>query len=298
MNPMRLPSTLSLSRSLAAVTMAAGALLVSCAAPASSGGGAQHEATFAPGSSPSAEARRTYTAGWAAIMDEGRWTLAEERFRAASAAAPEWVLGRTLVGRITGDVEEREEILAWVEANLETASLAERFVLDAFVLNLQSSIARGRGEKLPEGFRERLAESSVEGFRAYLRFHPDDVYIAAELVEWIHSTEGAEAALAAMDEEVRPTSRGVPFFLGYRVNLLAELGRIEEAREAADAHAALLADPTAPAVHTVRGRVLLAAGELEEARENAARAVQLDPQNLSAAGLLRAIEARLSNGDE
>ena len=87
-------------------------------------------------------ARVHFAEGWTAIMDEGRWTVAEAAFRAAAEADPDWVLGRTLVGRITTDLAEREEILAWVEERLPGVDPTSRLLADVYVLNLRSANLR------------------------------------------------------------------------------------------------------------------------------------------------------------
>ncbi|MDX1418531.1 MAG: hypothetical protein R3181_01075 [Rubricoccaceae bacterium] len=239
-------------------------------------------------------ARAHYTEGFSLILDEGRWTDSEAASRAAMAADPTWVLGRALVARITSDVEEREALLRWIEEHLDEADAAERLLLDLFVLNIRSANARDRGEEMPPEFREQRQALAINNCRAYLDRHPTDPYISAELVEWIHNAEGAQAALDAIQTEIHPDAAQVPFFLYSRAALLSALGRHDEALTLAEAFEQRLADPLAPAPHQLYAQIFSDMGRLEEARERIERAVALDEGNLTAQGLRRHIEAQLT----
>ena len=221
-------------------------------------------------------------AGWSAIMDEGRWTLAEAEFRAAMAADPDWVLGRALVGRITRNVEEREELLDWIERHLDQAPDDERLLLDIYVHHIAEYNERDRGIAPDPERSERRQRLHIANSRRYLERHPGTPYVSAELVEYVHAADGAEAALHVLNTEVAPSAASIPFCLGYRARMLTELGRYHEAFAVADALDARLDDPLAPAQHVVRARILLRTGQLEEASARIDTALALDGNNLAA----------------
>lgn len=246
--------------------------------------------TVPAGQTAHREARAHLDRGWSLIMDEGRWTDAEAAFRAAMDADPDGVLGRALVGRITQDAGERADLLAWIESRLDLAPADERLMLDLYVMNLRAADARDRGVALDPGFGVRRTAIAITHSRAFLELHPGDHAVSAELVEWIHNRDGAEAALAAMDTEIDPAARTTPFMVKYRGLLLTELGRLDEAEAAARTYARMLDDPMAPGPHALWAAILHAGGRHEEARARIATAVQLDPANLSALGLQRTID--------
>lgn len=229
-----------------------------------------------------------YERGWSQVLDAGRWSAAEESYRAAMGADPDWVLGRVLVGRITSDVDEREALLAWVEQRRDAAPADERLLIDVFAMNLRAANARDRGEELEPAFFALREERALANLRAYLERHPEDAYVSAELVEWIHAVEGARAALFAIESEVSPQAAEVPFFTLYRAQLLSELGHHARAIALADEYAEQLDDPGAPGPPALRARIWLAMGRPDRALVEADAALALDGANLAA----RATRAR------
>ena len=238
-----------------------------------------------------------FEAGWSHIMNEGRWTAAEASFRAAAEADPEWVLARSLVARITADVVEREALLEWIEARIDDVGEPDRLLLEVFVRNIVAMNARDRGRDLPAGFRAERQEIARRNFSRYVEQRPEAWWASAEWVEWIHSAEGAEAALSAIDERVDRSVVDAPFFVSYRTVLLAELGRYAEAEGAALAFEASLQDPGAPAVHVLRAQLALAEGRAGVALVGLERALEIDPAHLIARGLAQRVRARGGTGD-
>lgn len=249
-----------------------------------------------PPSVPDA-ARAQYDLGWSLIMDAGRWTEAEAAFRAAHAEAPDWQLAATLVARISDDTDERRALVASVTERLESIPADERLLVDAFLLGLHIHLLRAAGETPEPALFERRMAVALANFRAWVALHPADPYVSAELVEWIHNAEGAEAALEAMETVVHPVAAAAPFFASFGAMLLSELGRFEEARLRAQEFAARLGDPGAPAVPYLEACLLFDLGRDDEALARVDVALERDPKHLMAAGLRGRILARIAEND-
>ncbi|MCA9296733.1 MAG: hypothetical protein KC983_09445, partial [Phycisphaerales bacterium] len=146
-----------------------------------------------------AVALAAFNRGWMQIMDEGRWTAAERSFREAADADPSFILGAALVARITTDLDERQALLANIEANLDRADTDCRLLLDVFLMNIRAMNARDEGRAMPAVFNEERRSLALRNFGAFVTAHPQEPYIQAEYIEWIHAVHGAEAALEAME---------------------------------------------------------------------------------------------------
>lgn len=57
-------------------------------------------------------ARYYFLKGWEEILDNGRWTESEIAFRKATELDPDWLLGKSMIGRITRNLEERQQLYA------------------------------------------------------------------------------------------------------------------------------------------------------------------------------------------
>ena len=73
-------------------------------------------------------ARFYFLKGWQEILDYGRWTESEAAFRKAVEFDPDWLLGKSLVGRITRNLEERENLLAELEAKKDKADVPDQAI--------------------------------------------------------------------------------------------------------------------------------------------------------------------------
>jgi len=56
--------------------------------------------------------RYYFLKGWEEILDNGRWTESEITFRKATELDPDWLLGKSMIGRITRNLEERQQLYA------------------------------------------------------------------------------------------------------------------------------------------------------------------------------------------
>lgn len=234
-------------------------------------------------SSTNPRALRDYNAGWSYILDAGRWTESEEAFRAAHETEPDWIMGATLVARITQDVEEREQLLEQIEAGYDRVDPDTRLLLDVFIMTIRAANARDRRTKLPEGFADERKAIALRNFAEFVRRRPGETYAHAERLEVIHYAEGADAALATIEREVPADVRQAPFFASFAAGLEAERGNHERAAQLAAVYRDRLNDPDAPGIDALDSVLLQHQGDLRGALEAAERAVSKDPKHLIAA---------------
>ena len=119
-------------------------------------------------------ARYYFFKGWEEILDNGRWTESEEAFRKAIEFDPDWILGKSLVGRITRSLEEREELLQKLELTKDQTGEYERLLLDVNLLSLEAANNRDQGIKNSEEFKKRKRQLAETNFGIISRKFPKD----------------------------------------------------------------------------------------------------------------------------
>ena len=82
-------------------------------------------------------ARYYYLNGFHEILDNGRWTEAENSYRKALEFDPDYALGKSLVGRITRNLDEREKLLQQLLAIKNKSSQDENLLLDVYLLRVK-----------------------------------------------------------------------------------------------------------------------------------------------------------------
>lgn len=79
-------------------------------------------------------ARFYYLNGFHEILDNGRWTESEKSYRKALEFDPNFMLGKSLVGRITRNVTERERLLEELQKIKDKANTDEKLLLDVLCI--------------------------------------------------------------------------------------------------------------------------------------------------------------------
>ena len=145
-------------------------------------------------------ARYYFQLGWQEILDNGRWTESEATFRKAVELDPEWLLGKSLVGRITRDAAEKQQLLKDLQLNMTQAGPDERKLLEVNMLSIAASVNRDRGTSNTAEFNKIRREIAEKNFGAFARKYPEDNYFKAEYIEFLHANHGAQTALDSNGE--------------------------------------------------------------------------------------------------
>ncbi|MBO3697928.1 hypothetical protein [Roseivirga sp. E12] len=239
-------------------------------------------------------ARHYFLKGWEEILDNGRWTESEIAFRKASALDPDWLLGKSMIGRITRNLEERQTLFAELDANKDKANEDERLLLDVNLLSMQSANNRGLGiPNSPEANRKRV-ELAERNFGKFVRKYPTDNYFKAEYIEFLHAIHGPRVALDSLALLATSEQKQLGFFISYAGDLELELGHTERAMALSMILDEKLTDPSYLSPLMLKANIYIAFDSLQKASDLVDRVVAADSNHMIALGM----QARLKQAIE
>jgi len=234
-----------------------------------------------------------YRQGWAEILENGRWTDSERLYRKVVAAAPDCLIAKSVLARITIDADERESLIEDIQSNIDKVDVHDRWLLDPYLKTLLLINARDTGQSLGEGFRDDLTSMAVRNYRAFLDEYPGEWAVRIEYIEWIHAAQGPQGALEAIGEmssEGLSDNLRLSYFPAY---FHAELGEYSQAIELAQAFVQQLGPGDWPQEHYITAFIDYQRGQYSAAAESIKHALQLDPRHLIAERLSKKIDKAL-----
>ncbi len=226
-----------------------------------------------------------FNKGWEQILDLGQWTLSERSFRKAIEFDNSFVIGKSLVGRISQDLEERQMLLQELEKLRDSTWSDERLLLNIFISNIRIMNLRASEAGVTKEARENHLALAERNFREFIQKYPKESYMKAEYVETIHALYGPQRALDSLNSLVTERQSQLPFFIRYKALLSAELGKFEEAILLAQQLKETINDPTIPEPHVLAAEIYFKMDSLHRAKPIIDHAVGLDPNHLIAQGL-------------
>lgn len=233
--------------------------------------------------------------GWEHIMDKGEWTLSEEAFRKAVDHDPDFLIGKSLVARISDSLEERQEIKEILESQKESLTADERLLLDVYMLNIDLTNAQTQA---PERIKDIVKEFSIlseENYRTFVHKYPEESYIKAEYIEVLYAGYGPQIALDSLQILTSEKEREEHlFFKSYASSLEAELGNYEQALVYANEIVAE-SEMAAANPHVIFADIYFKMDSLQLAKKYIDKALALDPKHIIAQRLKRDIENRIEN---
>ena len=240
-------------------------------------------------------ARFYYLKGFHEILDNGRWTESEKSYRKALEFDPDYRLGKSLVGRITTDLDEREALLEELQKNKGKANEDEKLVLEVYLLSMEAYNNRDKGIK---GTAERAAKRkqiAESNFRKFVHNYPNDTYIKAEYIEWLHFIHGPRAALDSLKKLATKEQMKLGFYISYAASLALELDKVEEAITLSKTLQPLMIDSTYTSYLKLKAEIYIAQDSLQKAKHYIDQVVKIDPKHIIALGLQSDITAKLKN---
>lgn len=240
-------------------------------------------------------ARSYYMKGFQEILDHGRWTESEKAYRKAIEIDPNYTLGKSLVGRITRDVLERENLLEEVREARASESNDVGLLLDVYLLSMESYNNRDKGIKSTPAFhanRKKLAESN---FRKFIHKYPDDNYVKAEYIEWLNAIHGPEVALDSMRVLATEEQMKLGFYISYAASLEIAVGNIDKAIAHSKALKKLMKDSTYTSYLKLKAEILMAQDSFYKAKQYIDRVVDIDPNHIIALGMQSQINNKLAD---
>ncbi len=221
-----------------------------------------------------------YNQGWEQVLDYGHFTNSEKAYRAMYRHDPEFLIGASLLARITPDPKERQQILNDLDQKSNSVSGDEKSVLDLFLNLTRLYIYREtkQTEKLATHGPATIKEGQQTlGFIASK--YPDNIYFKSEYIEFLHANEGPQIAL---DSLTKLFSNPPPFMFGYSAQLKSELKQFDEALDIADQLKKRMKGKKAPYVHMVYAKAYQEKGDSIKALAHVNKALEIDPGHILA----------------
>lgn len=235
-----------------------------------------------------------YRQGWVEILERGRWTEAERLYREAVAVAPDCMIAKSVLGRITVDAAERKTLIAQIQANIENVDPHGRLILEPYLKTLILISARDTQQSLSEDFRSDLTKMAISNYRSFLEHYPEEWAVRVEYIEWIHAEQGPQKALEAiqkMSQERPSDSVRLSYFPAY---FHAELGEYDQATELARQFVQELGPGDWPQEHYISAFIAYQLSDYAAASQSIKQALLLDPRHLIAERLRKKIDAALA----
>lgn len=234
-----------------------------------------------------------YRQGWVRIMDEGRYGAAEDSYRDALEIDPDFLVGKSVLARLTLDLQERLKLQEELEKEKVKINGDERLVLDVYLALVRYTNLRDLQSAKSRNALTQALELGEKNLRILVHKYPMEVYLKAEYLEFLHSAYGPQRTLDSLSVLTSDTQKNNPFLLGFSAGMYAELGAFELALQQANHLTGIVNDTTSPKPFVVLADVYLKMDSLKLAQRNVAKAVTLDPRNLDASRLKTKIEAAL-----
>jgi hypothetical protein len=236
-----------------------------------------------------------YRQGWVEILEHGRWTEAERLYREAVAVAPDCVIAKSVLARITTDAVERKALIADIQSNIDSVDVPGRLILDPYLKTLMLISARDEGVSLGDDFRSDLVKMAINNYWTFLDQYPDEWAVRIEYLEWVHARQGAEQALVSIRRMTQNTARDnfrLSYFPAY---FYAQLGDYEKALELAREFVRQLGPGNWPQEHYIAAFIAYQRGDYSAADESIRQTLLLDPRHLIAKRLSKKIDAALND---
>ncbi|NAS29751.1 hypothetical protein GTQ40_02100 [Flavobacteriaceae bacterium R38] len=236
-----------------------------------------------------------YNKGWQQIMDEGNYATAEVSYRKALKLDPDFLIGKSILARLTTNLEERISLYNELEQHKASIKGDERLVLDVYIALTRFTNIR---EQEPEKAEATLADVFVlaeKNLRKIVHKYPDEVYLKSEYIEILHAVHGAKKALDSVEVLASAKQKENPFILGYTAIMEADLGHYKTAVEKAQLLKNIINDSSIPKPDAVLADVYFKMDSLKKAKKHADRAFELDPRNLDASRLKSRIDQKLDS---
>ncbi len=238
-------------------------------------------------------ARYYFLKGFEEILDNQRWTESETNFRKAVEFDPDWVLGKSLVARITRNLNEREQLLWELNNEKNEAGEDERLLVDVNLLLIE--MYNNRDKRIQDTALVNVALRTGEtNFGKFVRKYPQDNYFKAEYIELLHYIHGPKIALDSLGNLASDKQKKLGFYLAYSAELELKLGNIENAISIADRLKEMTLDSSSTRYKMLMAEIYLAQNSIKKAKQLVDKVMQQDSNHLYALRLQNQIKSELS----
>lgn len=239
-----------------------------------------------PLSTTNDSAKYYYDKGWDEVMNNGNYSASEVAFRKMYAFDSSFVLGKALLGRISDDAAEQVRLIAEIDSNIGRTHRDERLLVDLY----STLVKRRVGQSTLE--RHQLHDLALGHLGTVCRTYTDDTYYFAEYIEWINAANGSQGALDSIGRLASDLHQQMPFIIGYKVALHAELKQFDLAEVYLRQLENQLEEKPVPKVAAVKAGLLMQQNKPDQAKYYIDRALALDPKNLDVQQLKNVLNNR------
>ena len=226
-------------------------------------------------------------------MDEGDYTASEKAYRKMMGFDPDFIVGLSLLGRITRDLEERQKIEQTLIGRRNEVSGDEQILLDNYTGLVTLTNLRETDPEKAKIQLEKVFESGEKNMRTIAHRYPDEIYYKAEYIEVLHRNHGPEVALDSLEILLSEKQKRKPFLIGYAAHMEAEAGEFDKALARAKILDRQFKRTNSPKPYVVYSDIYFQMGKLTEAEQYVAKALARDPGNIDAQRLEKKIKERL-----
>lgn len=239
-----------------------------------------------------------YYEGWKQVMDEGDYTASEKMYRKMMSFDRDFLVGLSLLGRITRDLKERQQIEEILEARKKEIVGDERLLLDDYIELVKLTNLR---EVDPERAKEQLQlafTTSEKNLKSIVHQYPEEIYYRAEYIEVLQHNYGPRPALDTLYNLLTPKQQNEPFLIGYAANMEAEAGNFKTALQKAKLLTKKFNNKQSPKPLVVYGDIYFKMKKYKKSKKYIQQALKLDPGNIDAQRLEKKITESISLYDQ
>lgn len=234
-----------------------------------------------------------YDLGWQQIMDEGNYGPAENSYRKALEHDSNFLVGKSVLGRLTLDLEERLKIYGEIQQKKGDITDDEQLILEVYAALVNYTNAREQKEPRLTEIRQDVFKLAENNLGIIAHKYPDEIYLKAEYIEFLHARYGPRNALDSLADLCSSAQKENPFLLGYTASMEAEMDNFELALQHANRLKEIINNENIPKAYAVLADVYFQMDSLERAKINADKANNIDPRNLDVSRLQEKIARRL-----
>lgn len=230
-----------------------------------------------------------YYEGWRQVMDVGNYTESEKVYRRMMSFDKNFLVGLSLLGRITTDLNERLQIEKTLNNRKSELEGDERLLLDNYIGLIKLTNLRETDPEDAKIQSEKIFKSNEKNLDVIVHHYPDEIYFKAEYIEVLHHNYGPQRALDSLYRLATPVQQNEPFLLGYAASMEAEAGNFKNALTKAGELSNRINDKNSPKPDVVYSDIYFKMSKFDKARSHIEKALKLDPGNIDAQRLEKQI---------
>lgn len=236
-------------------------------------------------------ARYYYTKGWEYIMDNGEWTKSEAAYRKAVEIDSNFLIAKSLLGRLERNLDERQKLLKELQYDQDKASAEVRLLLDSYIRSIDIITAKELGNTLDKDAIKNYYSNAENNLRTFIHKYPNEDYIKAEYIEVLHGQYGPQRALDSMAALASERQKALPFYISYSAFMHSELGNYKTALNKANQLKTVINDSLKSSPYATYAQIYFDMDSLQLAKNYIERTLLLEPNHVIAKRLKVKIDA-------